>query len=628
MRPAIETRGLRKVYVAASGARRGRSGPGGPRPFGPPPLGGPPRPAGDVIALAGLDLEVAAGECFGLLGPNGAGKTTTIGILTTRVLPTAGEARVAGADVVRDGVRARRHIGVVPQRPNPDRALTVEENLLFHAAYYGLDAPTARTRSRALLEQFGIADKAAAKVDALSGGQQQRLMIARALIHEPAVLFLDEPTVGLDPQARLALWDVLRELRRGGRTVVRTTHYMEEADQLCDRLAIVDRGQLLALDTPGALRGRAPGGTLLELTLDGPAAPVAERVTGGAGVLRREAAGATLRVYAEQGGAALPGLLGAAEAAGRQVRDIRLVPPSLESLIIALTGRALSGARAPTTTLVTATGVTATALDLRDAAAPAPARASAFAALMRRDLRALTRELPFFLLRTILQPLLFVVVFGAVMPRMGLVARGYGAAMLPGVLALTLGLAAVQSVALPLVQDFGWTREIEDRLLAPIPTGLLVAQKVASGALQALVAASVVLPIARLVMGPIAGLSPANLGVVLLVAVLGAVTFSAAGLVLGTAIQPQQIGLLFSAVITPTVFFGCAYYPWRGLDAVPVMKYLVLLNPLTYVAEGMRAVLTPGMPHMPLAAVVGALSALAVLFCVLGARGFRKRAFG
>jgi ABC-2 type transport system permease protein len=274
------------------------------------------------------------------------------------------------------------------------------------------------------------------------------------------------------------------------------------------------------------------------------------------------------------------------------------------------------------------TATTAPALDFPRPAAAAPAPVAAFAALMRRDLRALARELPFFLLRTILQPLLFVVVFGAVMPRMGLVSRGYGGAMLPGMLALTLGLSAVQSVALPLVQDFGWTREIEDRLLAPIPTGLLVAQKVASGAVQALFAASVVLPIARLVMGPIPGLSPANLALVLLVAVLGAVTFSAAGMVLGTAIQPQQIGLLFSAIITPTVFFGCAYYPWAGLDAVPAMKYAVLLNPLTYVAEGMRAVLTPGMPHMPLVAVVSALAALAVLFSVLGARGFRKRAFG
>ena len=257
-----------------------------------------------------------------------------------------------------------------------------------------------------------------------------------------------------------------------------------------------------------------------------------------------------------------------------------------------------------------------------------PAPVTVFVALMRRDLRALRRELPFFLLRTILQPLLFVVVFGALMPRMGLVSSRYGGAMLPGVLALTLGLSAVQSVALPLVQDFGWTREIEDRLLAPIPTGLLVAQKIASGAVQALVSAAVVLPIARLVMGPVAGLSPTNLGVVALVAVLGALTFSAAGLVLGTAISPQQIGLLFSAIITPTIFFGCAYYPWRGLDAVPVMQYLVLINPLTYVSEGMRAVLTPGMPHMPLSAVVCALVVLCAAFCWLGVRGFRKRAFG
>ena len=344
---AITTRGLRKVYAAGPQRGRGGAGLGGPRPFGPPPVGGgPPRgapgPGGDVVALVGLDLDITAGECFGLLGPNGAGKTTTIGILTTRVLPTAGDARVAGADVVRDSVVARLRLGVVPQRPNPDRALTVEENLLFHAAYYGLTTAAARRRATALLEQFGIADKRAQKVDALSGGQQQRLMIARALIHEPEVLFLDEPTVGLDPQARLALWDVLRALRRDGRTVVLTTHYMEEADQLCDRLAIIDRGELLALDTPAALKARAPGGTLLELTLDGDATAAADRARAITGVLRSEAAGAMLRVYAEHGGAALPPLLDVAESSGRQVRDIRLVPPSLESLFVSLTGRALS----------------------------------------------------------------------------------------------------------------------------------------------------------------------------------------------------------------------------------------------------------------------------------------------
>ena len=279
---AIETRGLRKVFPPPPSKRRG------PKVTGAPP--------GDVVALDALDLEVNQGEFFGLLGPNGAGKTTTIGILTTRVRPSAGTARVADADVVADAVRVRRRIGVVPQRPNPDRSLNVEENLLFHAAYFGMERSVAQRRAAELLEQFGIADKAGAKIDEMSGGQQQRLMIARALIHEPDVLFLDEPTVGLDPQARLALWDILRQLHSQGRTIVLTTHYMEEADRLCDRLAIIDRGKLLALDSPATLKRKAPGGTLIEIALDTDAAPLTDRVRALDGVTRAEGEAQLLRL--------------------------------------------------------------------------------------------------------------------------------------------------------------------------------------------------------------------------------------------------------------------------------------------------------------------------------------------
>lgn len=217
---------------------------------------------GKVLALAGLDLDVHDGEFFCLIGPNGAGKTTTIGILTTRVLPTAGVAQVAGIDVVRDSVGVRRRIGVVPQRPNPDRSLNVRENLIFHAAYFGIGMREASRRASELLSRLEISDKANAKVDQLSGGQQQRLMIARALIHEPRIIFLDEPTVGLDPSARNALWVILRELHAQGRTIVMTTHYMEEASQLSDRIGFIDRGQLLALDTPERLKQQTPDGSL------------------------------------------------------------------------------------------------------------------------------------------------------------------------------------------------------------------------------------------------------------------------------------------------------------------------------------------------------------------------------
>ena len=257
----------------------------------------------------------------------------------------------------------------------------------------------------------------------------------------------------------------------------------------------------------------------------------------------------------------------------------------------------------------------------------APVRASTvFLALLRRDIRVAGQELPFFLLRTIMQPVLFLVVFGFLLPRMGFVRGGYQTALLPGILAVSLALSAIQSVALPMVQDFGWTKEIEDRLLAPVSTRVVAAEKIAAGVIQGIIAALFVLPLARLIMGPIPNLTFAHAGDVLVITVLGATAFSALGMWLGTAIAPQQIGLMFSVIIAPMMFFGCAYYPWRGLDAVPAMKYAVLVNPLVYVAEGMRGALTPEVPHMPLLVSMGALVVIASIFWVAGYRSFLKRA--
>ena len=309
---AIETKALRKVYSEK------------------------------VVAVDSLDLIVPEGEFFGLLGPNGAGKTTTIGILTTRIRATSGVAHVSGANVSTQSADARQRIGVVPQRPNPDRGLRVAENLIFHATYFGVPRAVATKRAMDLLEKFGISDKKDAKVDALSGGQNQRLMIARALIHEPRVLFLDEPTVGLDPQARLAFWDVLREVHAQGRTIIMTTHYMEEADQLCDRIAIMDRGKLLALDTPAKLKEKAPGDTIVDVTLGADSTPLLAEAQSAAGVTRAEARGPVLRVFTSRVGEAVPAILALAESRGHTVTDIQLSRPSLETLFISLTGRKLS----------------------------------------------------------------------------------------------------------------------------------------------------------------------------------------------------------------------------------------------------------------------------------------------
>lgn len=201
-------------------------------------------------------------------------------------------------------------------------------------------------------------------------------------------------------------------------------------------------------------------------------------------------------------------------------------------------------------------------------------------------------------------------------------------ALLPGIIALSLALSSVQSVTLPMVQDFGWTREIEDRLLAPVPMELVAIEKIVAGSIQGVIAALFVLPMARLLMGPIAALTGAHLGAVVLVTVVGAAAFAMLGLLIGTAIEPEQIDLMFSVVITPMIFFGCAYHPWQGLSAVPILKYAVLVNPLVYVAEGMRGALTPDLPHMNLSAVTGALVILSALFWMLGMRSFERRAMG
>jgi len=249
-----------------------------------------------------------------------------------------------------------------------------------------------------------------------------------------------------------------------------------------------------------------------------------------------------------------------------------------------------------------------------------------FGALVRRDVHVVSRELPFFLLRTTLQPIMFTTVFGYLLPKMGFVNQDYTGALLPGILGVSLAFASVQAVALPMVADFGWTREIEDRLLAPVPTWVIALEKVLAGTVQGVIAALFVLPVARLIMGPIPGLDLAHFGLVIVMTVLGAFAFSAFGLLLGSAIKGEQIGLMFGLIVAPMIFFGCAYYPWKALAATPLVQVLVLVNPLVYVSEGMRAALTPALPHMSLPVVTGALVAISALFMTLGLRTFEKRA--
>jgi ABC-2 type transport system ATP-binding protein len=296
---------------------------------------------GPLRAVEGLNLRVHRGEIFGLLGPNGAGKTTTVGMLTTRVIPTEGRALVGGIDVVARPATAKQVIGVVPQTNTLDRALDVAENLYFHGRYFGMSARESHERTRELLEQFRLADRATANVNEMSGGMAQRLMVARAIMHEPAVLFLDEPTSGLDPQSRLALWDVINELHSRGQTIVLTTHYMEEADQLCERVAIIDHGRLLALDTPAALKRSIDADTEIRLHVTGDADALARELDSMPRVDSARVVDGTVYVYLRAGGATLPEIITAADRKGFAVQDVGVKETTLETVFIDLTGREL-----------------------------------------------------------------------------------------------------------------------------------------------------------------------------------------------------------------------------------------------------------------------------------------------
>jgi ABC-2 type transport system ATP-binding protein len=296
----------------------------------------------DFAAVDKLNLRVHASEIFGLLGPNGAGKTTTAGMLTTRVIPTSGSAFVGAIDVVAQPALAKQLIGIVSQQNTLDRQLTVWENLYFHGRLFGIPAAASRRTSDELLEQFQLAKWAKASVYALSGGMAQRLMVARAIFHRPAVLFLDEPTAGLDPQGRLALWEILGELNREGQTILLTTHYMEEADELCDRVAIMDHGKILALDTPEELKGSVGADTIVTVKAGGDADALAARLS--------QEIGGTTRARVIDGGVELhvkgvdrlvARVVNAAEDGGFDVVDLSVSKPSLETVFINLTGKEL-----------------------------------------------------------------------------------------------------------------------------------------------------------------------------------------------------------------------------------------------------------------------------------------------
>jgi ABC-2 type transport system ATP-binding protein len=335
---AVRTEGLRKLYTTA------------------PPVGGAGRGIAlsfrasrerrqkrlEVLALDDLSLDVRAGELFGLLGPNGAGKSTTVGVLTTRVRPTGGRAFIGDYDVWKDRVAVKRRIGVVPQRPNLDFSLTAREILTFHGAYFGMPAAARNSRAQELLELFQLTDRADQLAIGFSGGMLQRLSIARAMMHDPEVLFLDEPSAGLDPQTRLVLWEIVRDYHRRGRTIVLTTHNMEEADALCERVAIVDRGKVIAFGTPSELKRSVPGGHIIRLQVSPRPPALLRQLERLAGVTEVRPVGEQrVDLYADRGGPLVPEVVNLALLSRVEIHDVHISEPSLENLFLHHTGRSL-----------------------------------------------------------------------------------------------------------------------------------------------------------------------------------------------------------------------------------------------------------------------------------------------
>jgi ABC-2 type transport system ATP-binding protein len=336
MLAGIRTRDLRKIFTS------------------PPPLGagggfGPRRKSKDqqarqIVALDGLSLDVHGGEIFGLLGPNGAGKSTTVGILTTRVRPTNGQAWIGDYDVWGQQVDVKRLIGVVAQRPNLDFSLTAREILVFHGAYFGMDSRARSARAAELLDRFKLSDRADQLARGFSGGMMQRLSIARAMMHDPQVLFLDEPSAGLDPQTRLLLWEIIREYNQSGKTILLTTHNMEEADALCQRLAIIDHGRNIALGTPAELKASVPGGFLLRVRFGTHSSELFERLKTLVGVreVRVHTDGENgADVYADRGGSLVSEIANLAASTSVELSDVNIFEPSLENLFLHHTGRSL-----------------------------------------------------------------------------------------------------------------------------------------------------------------------------------------------------------------------------------------------------------------------------------------------
>jgi ABC-2 type transport system ATP-binding protein len=310
---------------------------------------------GSITAVNDVSFDISSGEIFGFLGPNGAGKTTLIRILTTLVKPTSGNARVAGRDVVKEPDAVRREIGVVPQAMTSDLDLTGHENMDIYARFYSMPSTERKGRIKYLLEMVGLTSRANDLVATYSGGMRRRLEIARALVHKPEILFLDEPTIGLDPQSRIVIWDFLKKLREGdSMTLFLTTHYMDEAETLCSRVAIIDAGKIIVLGSPEELKSQIPGNDIVSLGVENLSESLIEGIKNLLFVHKVKTEDNSLRVYVDSGAQNLPVLLEEVKASGGKILSAMIHEQSLEDVFIHHTGRSIREEEAKKVSLLAA----------------------------------------------------------------------------------------------------------------------------------------------------------------------------------------------------------------------------------------------------------------------------------
>ena len=520
-------------------------------------------------------------------------------------------------------------LAVVPQRSNLDRSLSIRRNLTFHAAYHGVPAAEAAARADELLEQFGLRERGDVKPDLFSGGQSQRVMIARALMHEPQVLFLDEPTTGLDPAARLFVWDRLRELRERGVTLILTTHDMHEAALLADRVGIMDHGKLLALDTPEALMRGLPGqldaraerARRRQRALAGDARSTrSRRCPGSSGSSRcprdRRRSPTTrswrVRLYVVRRGVA------AGRADGDAARRARSQPQRRRARGADARGRVHPSDRADAAMTAAARRGAVTA--------PAIRQRRAFTAVLRRDLLVTWSELPVFLAQVILQPLFLLFVFGKVLGSLGYTQHGYSDLLFPGLLALTAVITGMQTLAFPLVIEFGWTKEIEDRLLAPMSTALVAAEKVLFATLRALTATTVMIPVGILVLGSIPW-RWSGVPLLVLAMVLGSLLGAGLGLVLGHAGRPAADQHRVLARVHAAAVHRLQPVPVAVAVAPALVPGRDRVQPDDLRERGDARGARPGGPaHHPVGLHRRARRASLTVLMTIGVRGFYRRA--